>query len=68
MMELPLGWWAEQHGNDNLVYALIDHVEEALELIGASLFLAALAEELGERVVLTVRKEEPHGPGPAAPR
>ncbi|QQR43450.1 hypothetical protein JKA73_31165 [Myxococcus xanthus] len=68
VMELPLGWWTEQHGNDNLVYALIDHVEEALELIGASLFLAALAEELGERVVLTARKEEPHGPGPAAPR
>lgn len=68
VMELPLGWWTEQHGNDNLVYALIDHVEEALELVGASLFLAALVEELGERVVLTARKEEPHGPGNAALR
>ncbi|AKF85397.1 hypothetical protein MFUL124B02_11760 [Myxococcus fulvus 124B02] len=67
VMELPLGWWTEQHGNDNLVYALIDHVEEALELVGASLFLVALVEELGERVVLTARKEGSHGSGPAAP-
>jgi hypothetical protein len=59
-MELPLGWWTEGHGNDNLVYALIDHVEEALELVGVSLFLAALAEELGERVALSARE-------PAAP-
>ncbi|WP_342379319.1 hypothetical protein NVS55_07715 [Myxococcus stipitatus] len=63
VMELPLGWWTEQHGNDNLVYALIDHVEEALELVGASLFLAALVEELDGRVVLSARKEGPHGPG-----
>ncbi|MCP3137922.1 hypothetical protein [Pyxidicoccus xibeiensis] len=69
LMELPLGWWTEQHGNDNLVYALIDHVEEALELVGASLFLAALAEELGERVVLTAREEAAaHGPAPDSPR
>jgi hypothetical protein len=71
-MELPLGWWTEAHGNDNLVYALIDHVEEALELVGVSLFLAALVEELGERVVLSAREpvsvsvsvekeEAPHG-------
>lgn len=59
LMELPLGWWTERHGNDNLVYALIDHVEEALELVGASLFLAALLEEWGERVVLTARVEAP---------
>ena len=67
-MELPLGWWTEQHGSDNLVYALIDHVEEALELVGASLFLAALVEELGERVALTAREEAAHGPGPTASR
>lgn len=67
-MELPLGWWTERHGNDNLVYALIDHVEEALELVGASLFLAALVEELGGRAVLTVREEAAHEPGPATPR
>ncbi|ACY15567.1 hypothetical protein [Haliangium ochraceum] len=40
-MELPLGWWTERAGNDNLTYALIDFVEEALELTGATLFLFA---------------------------
>lgn len=65
IMELPLGWWTERHGNDNLVYALIDHLEEALELVGASLFLAALVEELGERVVLTAKEEAARGASPA---
>lgn len=41
-MELPLGWWTERAGNDNLGYALIDWLEETLEMIGASLALLAL--------------------------
>jgi hypothetical protein len=45
-MELPLGWWTERAGNDNLVYALIDGVEESMELAGAMLFLLALVEYL----------------------
>jgi hypothetical protein len=48
VMELPLGWWYERAGDANLVYAAIDHLEETLEMIGASLFLSALVEELGE--------------------
>lgn len=47
-MELPLGWWTEQFGNDGLGYALIDWVEETLELIGASLALRALAAHPAE--------------------
>jgi hypothetical protein len=43
VMELPLGYWTERAGSDNLVYGLIDFVEETLELTGASLFLVALA-------------------------
>jgi hypothetical protein len=43
LMELPLGYWTERAGDDNLVYALIDFVEETLEMLGASLFLLALA-------------------------
>ena len=43
-MELPLGWWTDRAGRDNLTYALIDLVEESLEMIGASLFLYALVE------------------------
>ncbi|HBQ10028.1 MAG TPA: hypothetical protein DEF51_02165 [Myxococcales bacterium] len=40
-MELPLGWWTDRYGDDNLVYGLIDWVEETLELIGAGVFLLA---------------------------
>ncbi len=42
VMELPLGAWTAASGDDNLVYGLIDWVEETLELAGASLFLVAL--------------------------
>ncbi|HEY5945147.1 MAG TPA: hypothetical protein VIV40_06635 [Kofleriaceae bacterium] len=41
VMELPLGWWTEQHGNEGLTYGLIDWVEETMEMIGASLALVA---------------------------
>jgi len=43
VMELPLGWWTQRAGYDNLTYALIDWVEEALEIAGASLFVVSLA-------------------------
>jgi hypothetical protein len=42
VMELPLGWWAEQHGNDGFGYALIDWVEETLEMVGVTLAFVAL--------------------------
>jgi hypothetical protein len=45
-MELPLGWWTDQHGMDNLGYALLDWGEETLELIGAGLFGAAVFDVL----------------------
>jgi hypothetical protein len=41
-MEIPLGIWTEHAGGDNLGYALIDFVEESLEMLGAALFLLAL--------------------------
>jgi hypothetical protein len=41
-MELPLGWWTERHGTDGLGYALIDWVEETLEMIGAAIALLSL--------------------------
>lgn len=44
-MELPLGWWTDRHGVDGLGYALIDWVEETMEMIGAALALFALAAE-----------------------
>ena len=49
LLELPLGYWAERHGHDNLTYALIDWVEETLELVGATLFLISLTRHLREQ-------------------
>lgn len=48
-LELPLGWWSGREGTENAGYALIDWTEETLELVGASLFLLALAERWHER-------------------
>lgn len=48
VMELPLGWWTDHHGDEGLVYALIDWVEETLEMLGASLALAALVAHVEE--------------------
>jgi hypothetical protein len=42
VMELPLGWWTERHGMDTLGYALIDWVEETMEMVGSALAFAAL--------------------------
>ena len=50
VMELPLGWWTEQHGSDNLTYAMIDLVEETLGFAGVSVFLHALVRELAQRL------------------
>jgi hypothetical protein len=47
-MELPLGWWTARHGAHNLGYALIDAVEESLEMIGLNLFLLALLDHLAD--------------------
>ncbi len=52
VLELPLGWWTEHAGSDSLGYALIDWVEETLELVGSSLALVALVahrRSLGDR-------------------
>ena len=48
-MELPLGWWVERAGSDGLGYALIDWVEETLEMIGASLTIVALVRHRQEQ-------------------
>ncbi|HEU0029114.1 MAG TPA: hypothetical protein VFQ53_00685 [Kofleriaceae bacterium] len=42
VMELPLGWWTERAGSDSLGYALIDWVEETMEMIGAAFALVTL--------------------------
>lgn len=49
LMELPLGYVAEQRGVDNLAYGLIDWVEETMELGGATLFLLSMARYADEQ-------------------
>jgi len=50
VMELPLGYWTEQHGSEGLTYGLIDWVEETMEMLGAGLALVALvAHRTGAR-------------------
>lgn len=48
-MELPLGWWTERAGIDNIGYGLIDWVEETLELAGATLFVVSVYEVYDSR-------------------
>ncbi len=63
LMELPLGWWTERAGPESLGYALIDWVEESLELCGAALLLFALlahrAEPDAARATATNHEEAP---------
>jgi len=65
LLELPLGWWTERHGSDSFGYALIDWVEESLEIAGVSLFAWSLTTHLAERgVSLRFGAQEP-ATGPA---
>lgn len=50
IMELPLGWWVDKSGDtDNLGYALIDGVQESMEMLGSTLFLLFLLQYFDER-------------------
>jgi hypothetical protein len=61
-MELPLGWWTDRAGSDSLGYALIDWVEETMEMCGAVLMLRALMlhrEEAWQGSTSSTEIEEP---------
>lgn len=47
--ELPIGAWYARHGGDNLVYGLLNLGQEGLEILGASIFCAALVGYLAAR-------------------
>ena len=47
-MELPLGWITETRGMENVGYALVDWVEETMEMIGAVLAFVALVQHRQE--------------------
>lgn len=57
-MELPLGAWFERHGDENLGYAVLDFVEESLEIAGLSVFVVAIAEQLRSHLLLADRPDE----------
>lgn len=46
-VELILGMWTDAHDELNFVWAMIGLVQEAMEMMGSSLFLYALIEYLG---------------------
>ena len=48
-VELILGYWTDLHGSRNLGYALIDWVEESMEMAGVGLFLSALVAVLADQ-------------------
>lgn len=56
-VELGLAYWTDLHGSGNLVYALIDWVEETMEMTGAGLFLAAnvavLTNQTGQLTIVS---------------
>lgn len=48
IMELPLGWITEHRGMEGLGYALVDWVEETMEMVGATLAFVALVQHRAE--------------------
>jgi len=62
-VELALAYWTDLHGSSNLVYALIDWVEETMEMTGAGLFLAAniavLTNQTGQLRVVSGTADAP---------
>ncbi len=46
-VELILGMWSDKHSELNFVWAMIGLLQEAMEMMGSSLFLYALLEYLG---------------------
>jgi hypothetical protein len=50
LMELPLGWWVDKSGSEgNIGYAMIDAVQETMEMLGSTLFLIFLLQYFDER-------------------
>lgn len=45
-VELPLGYWTDLYGDDNLTYGLLDWLEESLEICGMSVFAWSLGSYL----------------------
>jgi hypothetical protein len=48
-VELILGYWTDIYGSHNVGYAVIDWVEETMEMTGAALFISALVAVLADQ-------------------
>jgi hypothetical protein len=48
-VELLLGYWTDMAGTHNIVYGLIDLIEEGMEILGVTLFLIALADYIASQ-------------------
>ncbi|MDH3598478.1 MAG: hypothetical protein OEU26_02425 [Candidatus Tectomicrobia bacterium] len=46
VMELPLGWWVDNFGDDNFGYSAIDFVEESLEMFAINFFILTLVKRI----------------------
>lgn len=67
VLELPLGAWTEEKGEKTLGYALIDWLEETLEMTGIVLYLLTVFDLLSSRDT-TLRFAAPApAPAPAPP-
>ena len=59
--ELPIGYWVDRHGGDNLTYGLLNVGQESLEILGATIFCCALLsyirDEIGELRIAFSRPE-----------
>lgn len=61
--ELPISFWYDRHGGDNLVYGLLNVGQETLEILGATIFgsslLSYIRTELGVlQFVLTTPEQK----------
>jgi hypothetical protein len=70
--ELPIGAWYDRHGGDNMVYGMLNVVQETMEILGATIFCSTLAcyirDELGElRVAFIPPPGSPSRPASAGP-
>ena len=69
-VELVLSYWTDLYGSSNLGYALIDWVEETMEMCGAALFLSAnvavLADQTGHIRILSGADETDTAANPAS--
>ena len=68
-VEMILGYWASMAGESNIMWSMIAFVEEAMEILGMTLFFIALAEYVSrESVRISIQWGQNETPGDLATR